>query len=57
MKVSELLNIIRENLKDYLIDYLENKATDYRYKDPLTKKFAKYNSSRYDDIIQRVILI
>ena len=50
MKASKLLKIIRENLKDYPIDYLRNKATDDRYKDPLTKKLAKYNSSIYDDI-------
>ena len=50
MKASKLLKIIRENLKDYDIEYLRNKATDDRYKDPLTKKLAKYNSSVYDDI-------
>lgn len=50
MKASKLLKIIRENLKDYPIDYLRNKAVDDRYKDPLTKRLAKYNSSIYDDI-------
>lgn len=50
MKASKLLKIIRENLKDYPIDYLKNKAVDERYKDPLTKSLAKYNSSVYDDI-------
>ena len=28
MKASKLLNEIRENLKDYPIDYLKNKVTD-----------------------------
>ena len=50
MKASKLLKIIRENLKDYPIDYLKNKVTDERYKDPLTKKLAKYNSGVYDEI-------
>ena len=50
MKASKLLKIIQENLKDYPIDYLRNKATDDRYKDPLTKKLAKYNSTVYDEI-------
>lgn len=52
MKASKLLKIIRQNLKDYPIDYLRNKATDDRYKDPLTKKLAKYNSSVYDEIYE-----
>jgi uncharacterized protein (UPF0305 family) len=56
MKASKLLDIIRKNLKDYPIDYLRNKATDDRYKDPLTKKLAKYNSSVYDDIYGTDIL-
>ena len=50
MKASKLLKIIREELKDYPIDYLKNKVTDDRYKDPLTKKLAKYNSQVYDEI-------
>ena len=50
MKASKLLSMIRENLKNYPIEYLRNKATDDRYKDPLTKKLARYNSSVYDDI-------
>ena len=50
MKASKLLKIIQENLKDYPIDYLRNKATDDRYKDPLTKKLAKYKSTVYDEI-------
>ena len=50
MKASELLDEIRKNLKDYDIEYLRNKATDPRYKDPLTKKLAKYNSETYDEI-------
>lgn len=41
MKASKLLKIIKEDLKDYPIDYLKNKATDPRYKDPLTKKTCK----------------
>ena len=56
MKASKLLKIIRQNLKDYPIDYLKNKVTDDRYKDPLTKKLAKYNSSVYDDIYETDLL-
>lgn len=52
MKASKLLKIIRKNLKNYPIEYLRNKATDDRYKDPLTKKLAKYNSSVYDEIFE-----
>ncbi len=55
MKASELLKIIQKNLKDYPIDYLKNKVVDERYKDPLTKKLAKYNSSAYDDIYETSI--
>ena len=50
MKASKLLKIIRQNLKEYPIDYLRNKAVDDRYKDPLVKKLAKYNSTVYDEI-------
>ena len=50
MNVTELLDEIKENLKDYPIEYLRNKATDDRYKDPLTKKLAKYNSETWDEI-------
>ena len=50
MKSSKLLKIIRNELKDYPIDYLRNKVTDDRYKDPLVKKLAKYNSQTYDEI-------
>lgn len=56
MKASKLLKIIKEDLKDYPIDYLKNKATDPRYKDPLTKKLAKYNSNVYDNIYDTEIL-
>ena len=56
MKASKLLKIIQKNLKAYPIDYLRNKVTDERYKDPLTKKLAKYNTSVYDDIYGTVIL-
>ena len=56
MKASKLLKIIRKNLKDYPIDYLRNKVTDPRYRDPLTKKLAKYNSSVYDDIFAKEII-
>ena len=55
MKASKLLKIIQKNLENYPIDYLKNKVTDDRYKDPLTKKLAKYNSSAYDDIYETVI--
>ncbi|WP_458453668.1 hypothetical protein [Methanobrevibacter sp.] len=37
MKATKLLEEIRANLKDYPIEYLRNKVTDDRYKDPLTK--------------------
>ena len=50
MKASKLLKIIKTELEDYPIEYLRNKATDDRYKDPLTKKLAKYNSEIYDEI-------
>lgn len=56
MKASKLLKIIQKNLEAYPIDYLRNKVTDERYKDPLTKKLAKYNTSVYDDIYETVIL-
>ncbi|WP_298498798.1 DUF2115 family protein [uncultured Methanobrevibacter sp.] len=55
MKASKLLKIIQKNLKNYPIDYLKNKVTDDRYRDPLTKKLAKYNSSVYDEIYETVI--
>lgn len=41
MKASKLLSIIRKDIKDYPIEYLKNKVTDERYKDPLTKKTCK----------------
>ncbi|WP_407381880.1 DUF2115 family protein [Methanobrevibacter sp.] len=50
MKASELLETIREELEDYPIEYLRNKVTDDRYKDPLVKKLAKYNCESYDEI-------
>ena len=50
MKASKLLSIIKKDLKSYPIDYLRNKVTDPRYKDPLTKKLAKYNTGVYDEI-------
>ncbi len=50
MKATELLEKIRENLKDYPIDYLKNKATDDRYPDSITKRLAIYNSGIYDEI-------
>ena len=50
MKASKLLKIIKEELKDYPIEYLKNKVTDDRYKDPLTKQLAKYNSQAYDEL-------
>ena len=53
MNASRLLKEIRENLKDYPIEYLKNKVTDDRYKDPLTKSLAKYNSSVYDEIYEK----
>lgn len=56
MKASKLLKLIRENLKDYPIEYLKNKVTDERYKDPLTKKLAKYNSAVYDEIYEKDIV-
>ena len=56
MNASELLEKIQDNLKDYPIEYLKNKATDDRYPDSITKKLAKYNSNVYDDIYGMVIL-
>lgn len=50
MKATQLHQEIKENLKDYPIEYLRNKVTDERYKDPLTKKLAKYNSQTWDEI-------
>ena len=44
MKATDLLEKIRENLKDYPIDYLKRKATDDRYPDSITKRLAIYNS-------------
>lgn len=55
MKASKLLKIIQKNLENYPIDYLRNKVTDERYRDPLTKKLAKYNTSAYDEIYDTVI--
>lgn len=52
MKASKLLEEIKENLKDFNIEYVRNKVTDDRYKDPLTKKLAKYNSEIYDEIFE-----
>lgn len=50
MKATELLEEIKENLKDYPIEYVRNKVTDDRYKDPITKQLAKYNSETWDEI-------
>ena len=55
MKASKLLSIIKKNLENYPIDYLRNKITDPRYKDPLTKKLAKYNTNIYDEIFTKEI--
>ncbi len=55
MKASELLKEIRGNLKDYPIEYLRNKVTDDRYKDPITKSLAKYNSEAWDEIFAQDI--
>ena len=54
MKATELLEKIRENLKDYPIDYLKRKATDDRYPDSITKRLAIYNSSIYDEIYEKI---
>ncbi len=50
MKASKLLSLIKKDLENYPIDYLRNKVTDPRYKDPLTKKLAGYNTRIYDEI-------
>ena len=55
MKASKLLSMIRKDLENYPIDYLRNKITDPRYKDPLTKKLAKYNTGVYDEIFSTEI--
>lgn len=56
MKASELVEKIQENLKDYPIEYLKNKAADERYPDSIEKRLAEYNSNVYDDIYGTVIL-
>lgn len=50
MKASKLLKLIRKDLESYPIEYLKNKVTDPRYRDPLVKKLAEYNSGVYDEI-------
>ena len=55
MKATDLLEKIRENLKDYPIDYLKRKSTDERYPDSITKRLAIYNSSIYDEIYEKNI--
>lgn len=56
MKASKLLSMIKRDLEGYPIDYLKNKVTDPRYRDPLTKKLAKYNSEVYDEIYSTEIV-
>lgn len=56
MKASQLLEQIKNELNDYPIDYLKNKANDDRYPDSITKRLAKYNSNVYEDIYSMVIL-
>lgn len=55
MKASKLLSMIRKDLENYPIEYLRNKITDPRYRDPLTKQLAKYNSGVYDEIFSTEI--
>lgn len=55
MQARELLGKIKENLKDYPIDYLKRKAIDDRYPDSITKRLAIYNSSIYDEIYENNI--
>jgi uncharacterized protein (UPF0305 family) len=55
MQARKLLGKIRENLKDYPIEYLKRKATDDRYPDSITKRLAIYNSSIYDEIYKKDI--
>ncbi|MDO5849503.1 MAG: DUF2115 family protein [Methanobrevibacter sp.] len=55
MKASALLEEIKNELKDFNIEYVRNKVTDDRYKDPLTKKLAKHNSEAYDEIFETEI--
>ena len=55
MKASKLLSMIRTDIESYPIEYLRNKVTDPRYRDPLTKKLAKYNSDVYDEIFSTEI--
>ena len=47
--------MIRKDLENYPIEYLRNKITDPRYRDPLTKQLAKYNSGVYDEIFSTEI--
>lgn len=55
MQARELLGKIKENLKDYPIDYLKRKAIDGKYPDSITKRLAIYNSSIYDEIYENNI--
>ncbi|WP_297982324.1 DUF2115 family protein [uncultured Methanobrevibacter sp.] len=55
MNSLDLLNRIKENLKDYPIDYLKKKASDDRYPDSISKRLAIYNSSVYDEIFESAI--
>lgn len=55
MKASRLLDEIQENLNDYPIEYLKNKASDERYPDSIEKRLARYNSNVYDNIYGTLI--
>lgn len=50
MKSSELILYIKENIKNYPIEYLKKKVQDDRYPDSIRKRLAIYNSSIYDEI-------
>lgn len=55
MKASELLNKIRENLKDYPIEPVKNQATNDIFPDNIYKRLAIYNSNTYDEIFKNSI--
>lgn len=55
MKSTEIVLYIRENIKEYPIDYLKKKVCDERYPDSITKILAIYNSTIYDKIFEKEI--
>lgn len=56
MKASELLSILKENLKNYPITHLKNKAKNDNYPNNIYKKLAIYNSEIYDEIFKKELI-